>query len=108
MDWTDIAGPITDLGVTGALIFALWLILVRRIITKGAHDEVIASLEREHATAVEQLKAQLQYVEERRREERQGRLDAEARVKDFTERWDHSLQLLGTIERELLSRGRQS
>lgn len=45
------------------------------------------------------------YLEARRAEERDGRVAAERRVSELTERWDRALDLLAGIERELIRGG---
>lgn len=61
---------------------------------------------KDHQAEIERLvqsqKADLAYIEARRVEEREGRIKAEGRVTDLTERWDRALGIMGNIERELI------
>lgn len=59
------------------------------------HQAEIARLQQNHAE-------ELRYIEARRAEERAGRISAERRVNELTERWDRALQIMGNIERELI------
>lgn len=45
---------------------------------------------------------EIDYLEARRAEERDGRIAAERRVSELTERWDRALDLLAGIEKELI------
>ena len=94
-EWVSI---VTDLGLTGWLILSIWALLTRRVITRQTYDE-----ERDDDAK------RLAYVEARRVEERDGRIAAEKRVSELTERWDRALALMASIERELIravARGR--
>lgn len=88
----------TEIGLIGWLILSIWALTTRRVITRETYDE-------ERADDAQRLA----YVEARRIEEREGRIAAEKRVSELTERWDRALGIMGNIERELIravSRGR--
>lgn len=82
---------LADIGLIGWLILSIWALLTRRVITRQTYDEERADEAKQRA-----------YVEDRRVEEREGRIAAEKRVSDLTERWERALTLLGNIERELI------
>jgi hypothetical protein len=80
-----------DVSLTG---FALWVIrqlTTRAWITRGTYDEERAD-----------DRDRMAYVEARRQEEREGRIKAEERVQQLTQRWDRALELLTAIERETI------
>ena len=87
-----------DIGLTGWLILSIWALLFRKVITRQTYDE-------QRADDTRELTERLTYVEARRQEEREGRIAAEKRVSELTERWERALTLLGSIERELIRGG---
>jgi hypothetical protein len=86
-----------DIGLTGWLVVCVWALVTGRVPTKG-------QIEQERKAQTERLA----YVEARRLEERDGRIAAEKRVADLTERWDRSLTFLSGIEKELIRASRSS
>lgn len=94
---------VTELGLVGWLVLSIWALVTRRVITRQTYDELRSDDTRE-------LTERLAYVEARRLEEREGRIKAERRVSEVTDRLDRALVLMGSIERELIrtvSRGRE-
>lgn len=85
----------TEVGLIGWLGLSIWALLKRWVITRETYLE-------ERADEAERLA----YVEARRVEERAGRIAAEKRVSDLTERWERGLTLLANIEKELIRGGR--
>ena len=92
INWLE---ALTDLGVRGWLILSILALVLGWVVTKKAHDAALESATRE-------LRERLEYVEARRREERDGRIAAERRVSELTERWDRALGIMANIERELI------
>lgn len=85
-DW--VLGLLVQIPLVGAVAYGF---LSRRIRTDGEFTD----LEARHSAEVTRLV-------EQRREEREGRIAAERRVADLTERWERALDTLGRIERELI------
>ena len=56
----------------------------------------------EIARLIESQASDLAYIEARRMEERDGRIAAERRVSELTERWDRALQIMANVEREMI------
>ena len=56
----------------------------------------------EIARLIESQESDLAYVEARRVEEREGRIAAERRVSELTERWDRALGIMASVEREMI------
>lgn len=131
MDWAAIASEVArEWGLPLAFLIGLGLLMLKKrgkrkrwdgewvdtaaFLVPGTQlDEARDQLERQerdHLDDTKELKArqtlQLEYVEARRAEEREGRIAAERRVSDLTERWDRALSLLGGIEKELIRAGR--
>lgn len=84
-------GNLTDIGLLGWLTLSIWALATRRVITRATYDEERSDDEK-----------RLAYVEARRVEERNGRIAAEKRVTELTERWDRALAIMANIERELI------
>jgi hypothetical protein len=94
-----VLGDLEQLGLRAWLILSIFALARRWVITRATYDE-------ERADDAERLA----YIEARRVEEREGRIAAEKRVSELTERWDRALALMGNIEREIIrafSRGRE-
>ncbi len=84
-----------------------WGFLSRKLRTEGEAKDI----DRHHRATVDDLQARHRrendYLEARRMEERDGRVAAERRVSELTERWDRALDLLAGIERELIRGARR-
>lgn len=85
-DW--LGALLAQIPLVGAVAYGF---LSRRIRAEGE----LTDLEKRH-------RRELDYLEDRRREEREGRIAAERRVSELTERWDRALDLLAGIEKELI------
>lgn len=92
IDWV---GALTDISLIGWLILSILALLLGWVVTKKAHESAVENATRE-------LRERLEYVEARRKEEREGRIAAERRITELTERWDRALAIMGNIERELI------
>lgn len=99
-----IAGLILQLPIVAVITYAFVSGKVRR-------SGEVTDLEARHEHEVEQLQArhtrELDYLEARRSEEREGRIAAERRVSELTERWDRAIDLLSGVEKELIRSGRR-
>ena len=90
--WVEAA---KDISLVGWLIISIYMLTTRKWVTQATYDEKRADDTRE-------LTERVAYVEARRIEERDGRIAAERRVSELTERWDRALGIMANIERELI------
>lgn len=130
MDWPAVASVAREWGLPLAFLIGLGLLMLKKrgkrkrwdgeqvdtaayLVTGSQLDEARDLLERqdhEHLADLQELKdrhiREITYVDARRTEEREGRIAAERRVSELTERWDRALNLLAGIEKELIRAGR--
>lgn len=94
-----IAGVILQFPIVSIITYAFLSGKIRRSgeVTdlEKRHDHDVDELTKRHAR-------ELDYLEARRTEEREGRIAAERRVSELSERWDRALDLLAGIEKELI------
>ena len=94
-----IAGIALQIPLVGVVA---WGFISRKLRTDGEAKDVDAAHRANVKELTERHRREVDYLEERRREEREGRIAAERRVSELTERWDRALDLLAGVEKELI------
>jgi hypothetical protein len=106
----DVLKQVTELvstvGTLGLVIVAVWAFYTRRIMTKSEREALDVGWqkrwderERDYSANVQQMIA---YVEQRRLEERQGRVEAEKRLTDVIDNVEALTALLQQVKDEVL------
>lgn len=96
IEFQSLLDIIDTLGTLGLAALVIYAFLARLVVPRSD----VTELEAEHAR-------QLAYVEERRREEREGRVAAEKRVSAFVTSFDEVLAVMRGIKEEVIRGGRR-
>jgi hypothetical protein len=102
-EWTEL---ISTVGTLGLVVVAVWAFYTRRIMTKSEREALDVGWqkrweerERDYSANIQQM---LAYVEQRRLEERQGRVEAEKRLSDVIDNVEALTALLQQVKDEVI------
>lgn len=105
-DLQHLTDAIKDIGTLGLAILAVWAFYTRRVVPRSERDALVVEWEKRYAEREVDYTAKtrqiVDYVEQRRQEERQGRLEAEHRLADAVDGMDTLTQLLNAVKDEVI------